>query len=115
MDAMAADALYGFYDYGDGNYTDNMTLIHMYYMQYSSSDGSLFSPEEMRRLIPVAIFYSLAFLLGVVGNTLVIYCIAKYKRMQSITNQLLLSLACADLLLTLVCVPIKVSFVSHLM
>lgn len=57
----------------------------------------------------IAIFYGLVFLLGVIGNSLVIYCIAKYKRMKSITNQLLMSLAMADLLLILVCVPIRVS------
>lgn len=57
----------------------------------------------------IAIIYSLVFLLGVIGNSLVIYCVAKYKRMKSITNQLLMSLASADLLLILICVPIKVS------
>lgn len=71
--------------------------------------GILEDEETEKEFVAVAVFYSFIFLLGIIGNTLVIYCIARYKRMKSITNQLLLSLACADLLLTLICVPVKVS------
>ena len=85
-----------------------------YYYDYNNLDKSL-SPDELKEYIPIAICYGIIFLLGITGNSLVIYCIAKYKRMKSITNQLLLSLACADLLLTLICVPIKVSVIRTLL
>lgn len=88
-----------------GNWTYN-DYDYLFNNDSGSDDG--YSPSQLRKLATVAVFYGLIFLTGVVGNSLVIYCIAKYKRMQSITNQLLLSLACADLLLTLVCIPIKV-------
>lgn len=80
-------------------------------------DELVMTVDQFTEFIIVSIFYGLVFMLGTAGNTLVIFCIAKYKRMQSITNQLLLSLACADLLLTIVCVPIKVSppeFLFHI-
>ena len=60
-------------------------------------------------LVPVAAVYGVTLLLGVVGNILVIASILRYKRMQNITNIFLTSLASADLLLVLLCVPIKVS------
>lgn len=98
----------------DMNSTNNGSSLpsdlYTYYYYYDEgADMAGLSTEELKSVIPVAIIYGIIFLLGVTGNSLVIYCVAKYKRMKkSITNQLLLSLACADLLLTLVCVPIKV-------
>ena len=56
----------------------------------------------------VSIVYILTFIFGSVGNSLVIAVILKYRRMRSVTNIFLLSLAVADLLLVLVCVPTKV-------
>ncbi|CAI9736619.1 1-like peptide receptor [Octopus vulgaris] len=56
---------------------------------------------------PVGTVYLFTLLLGMVGNSLVIFCIVKHKGMRSITNIFLLSLACADLLLVLICVPVK--------
>lgn len=86
----------------------NMNQTYYYYEYDYDYEDTGFTDDELLDLIPVAVFYGLVFLLGTVGNILVIYCVAKYKRMKSITNQLLLSLACADLLLTVFCVPIKV-------
>ncbi|XP_052825853.1 delta-type opioid receptor [Octopus bimaculoides] len=67
----------------------------------------------LEELVPVSIVYSITLFLGVTGNSLVIFCILRYNRMRSITNILLLSLASADLLLVVICVPIKgVAFFS---
>jgi hypothetical protein len=63
----------------------------------------------LQEFIPVVFCYAITGLVGLVGNTLVVFAIAKFPRMRSITNWFLLSLACADLLLVLVCVPVKVS------
>ena len=56
----------------------------------------------------VALFYLTTLVFGVIGNTLVIISIVRYRRMRSVTNCFLVSLASADLMLILVCVPIKV-------
>ena len=42
------------------------------------------------------VLYGLAFLLGVVGNSLVIFVILRYSKMQTVTNLYILSLAVAD-------------------
>ena len=54
-------------------------------------------------------YSSLTFLLGVVGNTLIVVAVGGYRKMKSSTNIFLASLAIADLLFCLICIPVKVS------
>ncbi len=63
----------------------------------------------LKELVPLSLMYCLTLLLGMADNSLVIFAICRYKRLQSVTNIFLLSLASADLLLVLICVPIKVN------
>ncbi|XP_042870206.1 orexin receptor type 2-like [Penaeus japonicus] len=58
-------------------------------------------------LLPPLIVFTLTLLLGILGNGLIIYTICRYNRMKSTTNVFLASLASADLLLILICVPVK--------
>ncbi|XP_063601966.1 QRFP-like peptide receptor [Penaeus indicus] len=58
-------------------------------------------------LLPPLIVFTLTLLLGILGNSLIIYTICRYNRMKSTTNVFLASLASADLLLILICVPVK--------
>ncbi|XP_004624578.1 cholecystokinin receptor type A [Octodon degus] len=51
------------------------------------------------------LLYSLIFLLSVLGNTLVITVLIRNKRMRTVTNIFLLSLAASDLMLCLFCMP----------
>ncbi|XP_071744618.1 G-protein coupled receptor 54-like [Lepeophtheirus salmonis] len=60
-------------------------------------------------LIPPLIIYSLTLLLGVIGNLLIIVSITGYRSMKSPTNIFLASLAFADLILCVVCLPIKLA------
>lgn len=83
-----------------GNVTDDE-----YYYDYDYDMGDYAVP--LGELIPVILTYSITLLLGLVGNTLVIFSISYYRRMRTVTNVFLLSLASADLLLVLICVPIK--------
>ena len=51
------------------------------------------------------IFYSVIFLVGVIGNFLVIYVLMKEKELRNFTNYLLANLSVADLFVLLTCVP----------
>ena len=85
--------------------TCNLTIDEYCDYDYDASD--LVPVEE---LIPVAIVYGFTMIFGVIGNTLVIVSVARFKKMQNVTNMFLLSLASADLLLVLICVPVKVHY-----
>lgn len=74
--------------------------------QYQADDSEyLFNWVE---LVPVLTVYSLTYLVGVTGNSLIIYTILQFRRLKSTTNVFLISLSSADLLLVLVCIPVKV-------
>uniref|UniRef100_UPI00398E8F91 neuropeptide Y receptor type 2-like n=1 Tax=Pristiophorus japonicus TaxID=55135 RepID=UPI00398E8F91 len=49
--------------------------------------------------------YALIILLGLVGNSLVIYMIVKYKTMRTVTNFFIANLALADLMVDTLCLP----------
>ncbi|XP_063301480.1 neuropeptide Y receptor type 2-like [Pelobates fuscus] len=49
--------------------------------------------------------YALIILLGLVGNSLVIYMIIKYKKMRTVTNFFIANLAVADLMVDSLCLP----------
>lgn len=51
--------------------------------------------------------YGLTFLVGIIGNTLIVYSVIHFKRMKSLSNVFLASLATADLILIIFCVPVK--------
>ncbi|MBN3311334.1 CCKAR protein, partial [Amia calva] len=51
------------------------------------------------------LLYSLIFLLSVLGNSLIIAVLVRNKRMRTVTNIFLLSLAVSDLMLCLFCMP----------
>ncbi|KAG7272066.1 hypothetical protein CRUP_001831 [Coryphaenoides rupestris] len=49
--------------------------------------------------------YSLIILLGLLGNSLVVYMIIRYKNMRTVTNFFIANLALADLLMDTLCLP----------
>ncbi|CAH1398603.1 unnamed protein product [Nezara viridula] len=63
-------------------------------------------------LMPTLIVYSITLLIGIAGNSLIIFTITVYRRMKSTTNMFLASLASADLLLILICIPVKVGHIN---
>ncbi len=51
------------------------------------------------------LLYSLIFLLSVFGNLLIIVVLVANKRMRTVTNSFLLSLAISDLMMAIFCMP----------
>ncbi|XP_065165380.1 QRFP-like peptide receptor [Atheta coriaria] len=62
-----------------------------------------------QELAPVLVCYGITFIFGSVGNALIVYATYRNGRMQSVTNVFLASLAIADLLLIILCIPVKVA------
>ncbi|KAM7287503.1 QRFP-like peptide receptor [Ixodes scapularis] len=62
---------------------------------------------DLADLVPTAAVYGSTLLLGLVGNLLIVYTVARFQRMRSISNIFLASLATADLLIVLLCIPVK--------
>jgi hypothetical protein len=60
-------------------------------------------------LVPTVVIYGVTMVFGIAGNSLIIFTICRYRRMKSTTNVFLASLASADLLLIIICIPVKVS------
>jgi hypothetical protein len=60
---------------------------------------------EWNLSIAIAVIYSFTFIVGLIGNSLVVLTIITHKRMRNSTNLLILNLAIADLIFIMVCVP----------
>ncbi|VDK59137.1 unnamed protein product [Anisakis simplex] len=63
--------------------------------------------------LPAAL-YLMVFMIGTIGNALVIFVVNRFKRMRNVTNIFLASLSTADLCLIWFCVPIMVGSVRSL-
>ncbi|XP_045104581.1 allatostatin-A receptor-like isoform X2 [Portunus trituberculatus] len=89
------------------DYLDNNTTFERNCMP-------LDDPMEMRKphkanpsFMPIVVTHALTFLLGVSGNSVIVFSMAKDKGTRNVTSWFLVSLAVADLLLLLLCVPLE--------
>ncbi|XP_064077196.1 galanin receptor 2a-like isoform X2 [Macrobrachium nipponense] len=71
-------------------------------------------PQEMRKpykanpsFVPIVVTHALTFLVGVSGNSIIVASMARDKGTRNVTSWFLVSLAVADLLLLLLCVPLE--------
>ena len=60
---------------------------------------------ELNLSIVIGVIYSFTFIVGLIGNSLVVLTIIFHKRMRNSTNLLILNLAVADLIFIMFCVP----------
>ena len=59
--------------------------------------------------IVLIVLYSVIFLVGLVGNSLVIIVMIKHRHMRTITNMFLVNLSVGDLLVVIVCMPFSLA------
>ena len=90
-------------DGGQYDVTSNVSSLATNNVSNGSAAVDLRKPDYI--VILVTLFYSVIFLLGVVGNVMVILVVCRNKSMRSSTNVFLVSLTIADLSVILVCMP----------
>lgn len=63
---------------------------------------------EDRAFLPAVLTYGFAFVVGVVGNLIVVCALVCDRKWRTVTSSFLVSLAAADVLFLVVCVPYEV-------
>lgn len=89
-------------------------FVNHYSLSLLSSSSSMLSDEpSLNFRILVAIMCTVVVILAVLGNSLVVSVIIRYKQLQNATNYILLSLAIADITVTfLVMIPASIQDVT---
>eukprot|EP00057_Strongylocentrotus_purpuratus_P032040 XP_786463.1 PREDICTED: dopamine D2-like receptor [Strongylocentrotus purpuratus] len=72
-----------------------------------SSDTDIFVFEDYNQRIAIATFFCIVFVVGSIGNTLVITAVVLSRKLRSSTNWFVVNLGCCDLLICL-CLPFNV-------
>uniref|UniRef100_A0A673KDU6 Gastrin/cholecystokinin type B receptor n=1 Tax=Sinocyclocheilus rhinocerous TaxID=307959 RepID=A0A673KDU6_9TELE len=86
-------------------FTNNITLIYLN-VQFYVAIYILAGQQKACKMDSLRILlYSLIFLLSVFGNLLIIVVLVVNKRMRTVTNSFLLSLAISDLMMAVFCMP----------
>ncbi|KAM5159619.1 neuropeptide Y receptor type 2 isoform 1-T1 [Callospermophilus lateralis] len=103
----------------DENQTVEETKVEQYGAGHTTPRGELApdpEPEliDSTKLVEVRVVLILAYcsiiLLGVVGNSLVIHVVIKFKSMRTVTNFFIANLAVADLLVNTLCLPFTLTY-----
>ncbi|XP_018591259.1 neuropeptide Y receptor type 2 isoform X2 [Scleropages formosus] len=80
-------------------------------------DDTLLDLEDSTKLFIVQLIlivaYSTIIFLGVIGNSLVIYVVYKFKTLHTVTNFFIVNLAVADLLVNTLCLPFTLMYTLH--
>lgn len=79
----------------DYNWTSESVNLTGSQPSYSTQNSSE-TPEQMPISVVTAVIYSIVFIVGFLGNTLVIYVVIRYAKMKTVTNIYILNLALAD-------------------
>ena len=57
--------------------------------------------------------YCIVFIISLIGNVIVIFVVSRKRRMQTVTNWLIVNLAIADLAVTLICIPVEIPLILN--
>ena len=87
------------------NELNNTSLYGLGNMTFSDFWADIKTPPIFINLWIWPFFFWITFLVGVVGNWMVIYVVVRTKQMRTVTNFFLLNLAIADILYLLTAIP----------
>lgn len=81
------------------------------------NDENFLKLDDCTKLVGVQIIlilaYSMIILFGVIGNSLVIYVVYKFKNLRTVTNFFIVNLAVADLLVNTLCLPFTLVYTLY--
>ncbi|XP_071361217.1 neuropeptide Y receptor type 2 [Trachinotus anak] len=81
------------------------------------SDENFLKLDDSTKLVGVQVIlilaYSTIILFGVIGNSLVIYVVYKFKNLRTVTNFFIVNLAVADLLVNTLCLPFTLVYTLY--
>ncbi|KAK6196252.1 hypothetical protein SNE40_001511 [Patella caerulea] len=100
------DFNYGDFNYEDFNYEDFINNSDAYIFTDDSNDTSFIEVEQQLEKFIVPVVFMFIFIVGSIGNSIVIYIVMRRPDMRTVTNLYLANLAAIDLLYLLVCVPL---------
>ena len=89
------------------NFSDEEALKEIQYYI-----GDMNTVAEPQTIILLCIYIPV-FLISLTGNSVVIFVVVKNKHMRRIRNIFLVNLACADLAVTLICMPLVVGTTAY--
>lgn len=92
-----------YYATGTADYTDIGITDDMNGLMGNGTGGPQDAPNHLKWLL--IFLYIVIFILAVVGNILVIMTLVHNKRMRTVTNVFLFSLAVSDVMFAIVCIP----------
>lgn len=93
----------------------DMPSIYDYDTQWITQDvldevRRTFMTYDQLPIIILIILYSVTFLLGLIGNLMVIIVFARNRKMRTVTHSFLVNLAVCDLMVVCMCMPFSVAF-----
>ena len=97
-------------DYNITDEQDDQYLSHNFILQ--EIHQSFFMYKHPATLILIML-YVLMFVVGLIGNLLVIYVFARNRKMQTVTNSFLVNLAICDLMVVCICMPFSVAYETY--
>lgn len=83
-------------------------------MPSANGSSSPTSHEKSRNLIITEVtVYCIVFIISSIGNVVVIIVVSRKRRMQTVTNWLIVNLAIADLAVTFICIPVEIPLILN--
>ena len=94
------------------NNTTALPLIFASQLNGSKNGSESSSLQRSRSLVIAEItVYCIVFVISTIGNIVVIFVVSRKRRMQTVTNWLIVNLAIADLAVTLICIPMEIPLI----
>ena len=84
---------------------DNYTLLALANQTFSDLLADFKMPQIFINLWIWPLFFWITFIIGVIGNWMVVYVVVRTEKMRTVTNYFLINLAIADIMYLLTAIP----------